>query len=427
MLNTNIAWSRQAGTSYVTKLFQDVYGYAPDGVWSAPGRVNVIGEHTDYNDGFALPIALPHRAYVAAAVRPDRLFRVVDEYKQVIEIDLDKIGPVDTEGKIGNWSAYLAGVAWALEHLNIAQPGSLPGLDVALRSCVPRGGGLSSSAALECATALAIDEIANLQLAGRAESPNDAGRIQIVTACIEAENKMAGAPTGGLDQSASLRCQDGFALALDCQTQNTELVPFNLAKYDLTLLVIDTQASHSLNDGQYAARRQSCEQSAQKLGVVSLRVLADQIENGDITLADAISKLDTQEEKQRTRHVITEIARTKEIIKILQSLSNKDFTAEILTQMGELLNASHDSLRDDYEVTCLELDLAVDTARANGAYGARMTGGGFGGSAIALIAKADTEKIATAIAEAYIKAGCKAPVFLPITASQAADKEEWHG
>jgi len=202
--------------------------WLPDGVWYAPGRVNIIGEHTDYNGGLALPIALPHRAHLALRRREDRVVRLVSPQtrEKVDVMDLDTIGPKGTPGEVAHWASYIAGVAWSLERDGFE---NLPGFDAALVSCVPLGGGLSSSAALECSAAVAIDEVAHLGLAGTAQEPDDAGRARLVTNCVRTENEMAGAPTGGMDQSASMRCREGHALELDCRDGSVTHVPFDLA------------------------------------------------------------------------------------------------------------------------------------------------------------------------------------------------------
>ena len=214
---TALVWADAAtseeGAEQAAALFRETFDYEPRGVWSAPGRVNIIGEHVDYNGGPCLPIALPHRAFVALSPRSDRMVRLVSTQTRaaVDVLDLDTLGPKGTPGEVTNhWTAYLAGVAWALDR---AGYGPLRGFDAALWSCVPLGAGLSSSAALECATAVALDEVCSLGLAGTVEAPNDEGRKVLVEAAQAAENQIAGANTGGLDQTASLRCREGHALA----------------------------------------------------------------------------------------------------------------------------------------------------------------------------------------------------------------------
>ncbi len=402
------ALSPQEGAEAATTLFREVFEAEPDGVWYAPGRVNIIGEHTDYNGGLALPIALPHRAHLALRRRNDRIVRLVSPQtrEKVDVMDLDTIGPKGTPGEVEHWAAYIAGVAWSLERDGFK---NLPGFDAALVSCVPLGGGLSSSAALECSAAVAIDEVAGLGLAGTPEEPDDAGRARLVTNCVRTENEMAGAPTGGMDQSASLRCREGHALELDCRDGSVAHVPFDLTAEGLALLVIDTKAKHSLDDGQYGARRAACERAARILGV---ELLAD-VAIGD--LPGALERLscaddDAIELVKRTRHVVTEIDRTRQLVALLQD--GRPLRGEKLAETGRLMDASHESLRVDYECTCPELDVAVEAARTAGAHGARMTGGGFGGSAIALVDADAVHEVATAVAGAYEREGFNPPAFL---------------
>lgn len=402
---TDLVWADAAtpdeGAAQAADLFRDAFGYEPRGVWSAPGRVNIIGEHVDYNGGPCLPIALSHRAYVALSPRQDRTIRLISpQTREAIDVlDLDVIGPKGTPGEVANhWTAYLAGVAWALEQVGY---GPLPGFDAALWSCVPLGGGLSSSAALECATAVALDEVCSLGLAGTIEAPDDEGRKVLVDAARAAENQVAGANTGGLDQTASLRCREGHALALDCRDMSTRQVPFDLSAVGLELLVIDTRAKHSLADGQYGSRRADCEESARLLGVGQLVDVED--------LDEATAALGNERLAARTRHVVSEIARTRAFIELLDE---GPLEGTRLAVAGALLNDSHDSLRDDYEVSCEELDVAVEAARGAGAHGARMTGGGFGGSAIALVDAHTVESVAQAVAAAYAERGWEPPHFI---------------
>lgn len=391
----------EEGGAQATNLFRETFNYEPRGVWSAPGRVNIIGEHVDYNGGPCVPIALPHRAYVALSPRQDRTIRLISpQTREAIDVlDLDALGPKGGPGEVANhWTAYLAGVPWALER---AGYGPLPGFDAALWSCVPLGGGLSSSAALECATAVALDEVCSLGLAGSIEAPNDEGRRVLVDAARVAENQIAGANTGGLDQTASMRCREGHALALDCSDMSTRQVPFDLGAVRLELLVIDTRAKHSLADGQYGARRADCEESARILGVDQLVEVAD--------LAQAVAALNDERLAARTRHVVSEIARTRAFIDLLVE---GPLEGTRLKVAGALMDDSHESLRDDYEVSCPELDVTVAAARSAGAHGARMTGGGFGGSAIALVDADATPDVALAVARAYAERGWETPHFI---------------
>ena len=242
------AWTDDGGDRRATGLFRTAFEGEPDGVWAAPGRVNVIGEHLDYNAGPCLPIALPHRTYVAMRRRPDDEIRLVSamDPAAVWRGSIDSLGP----GEVTGWAAYAAGVAWSLGE----QGCPTGGFDAAVASCVPVGAGLSSSAALECAVALGLSDCFALGLAAE-----DAGRRRLVAAAVRAENEVAGAPTGGMDQAASLRTREGHALLLDSRDQSIRQVPFDLANEGLRLLVMDTQVAHALVDGQYAARRAACE------------------------------------------------------------------------------------------------------------------------------------------------------------------------
>lgn len=377
------AWSNEEGARRARELFARTFGRAPDGVWASPGRVNLIGEHTDYNGGLCLPIALPHRTFVAASRRDDDGVRMVSDLdeSQVWEGRLDDIAP----GGVSGWIAYCGGPAWALREEGVA----VPGFDVAVASCVPLGAGLSSSAAIECAVGLALADLAGTPLDG-----DDAARARLAALCVRAENEVAGAPTGGMDQAASLRSSAGHALLLDCLDGSIRQVPFDLAAAGLELLVVDTRASHTLADGQYGARRASCEAAAARLGIGTLREVTD--------LDAALAALDDVT-RARVRHVVTEIARVEAFVDRARA---GDWEAA-----GALMNDSHDSLRDDYEVSCVELDSAVDAARAAGALGARMTGGGFGGSAIALVRAPDAAAVGRAVLAAAGEAGLVTPVI----------------
>ena len=383
--------SHDEGVKNATDLFRATYGEEPAGVWAAPGRVNLIGEHTDYNAGLCLPIALPHRTFIALKPREDTKVRVVSDVdsENVTEADLDGLQAGGVEG----WAAYPVGVAWALREAGF---NAVQGFDAAFSSCVPLGSGLSSSAAMTCSTALALDDVYGLGYGA-----SDAGRVTLINAAIKSENDMAGASTGGLDQNASMRCTFGHALRLDCRPElspleNVSQQEFDLDKYGLELLVLDTQAPHQLNDGQYAQRRATCEKAAEILGVANLRVVADSIAKSDDpfqALKETLDKLEDDTMKKRVRHVITEIARVNSFVRA--------FANGKIDEAGRLFNASHDSLAADYEVTVPELDIAVDVARVNGAYGARMTGGGFGGSIIALVNKGQGHEIAQKIADRF--------------------------
>ncbi len=388
------AWSDADAAGRVRDLLASAYGPGGvDGVWAAPGRVNLIGEHTDYNGGLCLPVALPHRTAVALRRRTDRTVRLVSAQESgVREIGLDGVGP----GTVDGWPAYVVGVAWALVAEGLVPPDRVTGFDVAVDSCVPYGAGLSSSAALECAVAIALDELWGLGLAA-----DDTGRARLAAACVRAENDVAGAPTGGMDQAASLRAREGHALLLDCRDGATRHVPFDLGGAGLELLVVDTRAPHALVDGQYAARRDTCEAAARRLGVDTLREVTD--------LPGALALLDDPVSRRRVRHVVTEIARVEQFVRVLD---DGPLTGSRLEEAGALMAESHRSLREDYEVSSPELDLAVATATSAGAHGARMTGGGFGGSAIALLPAGQAGRVAREVSAAFAAAGFAEPAFL---------------
>lgn len=395
------AWSAAEGAERIRTQFTETFGSdtPPTRIHSAPGRVNLIGEHTDYNGGLALPIALEHRCFVALAPRTDTRVQLVSaQGSGVWETDLTEVAPGATTG----WGAYVAGVAWALREAGH----EVGGFDAAVDSCVPFGAGLSSSASLESAFAVALDSAWGLGLAA-----DDAGRSALADACVRAENEIAGAATGGMDQAASLRARAGHALALDCLNDSVHHEPFDPA--GLELLVIDTRAPHSLNDGQYATRRATCEKAAARLGVPTLRHWLDEVGKVRSAVETALTMLPDDVSRRRVRHVLTEIDRTRRAFVAMQEGDWSTF--------GALMDASHASLRDDYEVTVPELDVAVEAAREAGAIGARMTGGGFGGSAIALVPRGTTAHVASTIQAAFASHGLGEPAFLVSAAGGPAE------
>lgn len=378
----------------VRETFTELFGYAPDGLWSAPGRVNLIGEHTDYNEGFVLPFAINRRTVLALGTRDDRRMRVGSEFAdEVVEIDLADLAPDALQG----WSAYPLGVAWALGEFG-ADLAAVPGVDIYLESTVPVGAGLSSSAAIESAVAVALNDVWQLGM----------DRSTLARVGQLAENRAVGAPTGIMDQSASLLGQRDSAVFLDCRSLVAEVVPLGFAEADLQLLIIDTGVSHDHATGGYAARRESCERGASVLGVASLRDVA-------VDDLDRARQLLDDETFRRVRHVVTENQRVLDTVRTVREQG--------AIAIGPLLDASHVSMRDDFEISVPELDLAVETAQANGAIGARMTGGGFGGAAIALVQSDGLSRIQVAIDGAFAEHGFSGPTMFVVDASQGASRE----
>jgi galactokinase len=370
----------------IEATFSSVYGHEPTLVWSAPGRVNLIGEHTDYNEGFVLPFALPHRTAVGVARSERPEWTIWSE----AETRSATFGAADlAPGAMPGWAGYVAGVVWALREAGA----EVPYARLAIASDVPVGAGLSSSAALECSVLAALVDLGGTSdLVPLATWPALAQR---------AENAYVGVPCGIMDQSASALCRRGHALFLDCRTYAVEQVPFDLGAAGLAVLIVDTHAPHRHSDGDYAARRSTCEAAARALGIPSLRDVDD--------LPSALGALPDDLMRRRVRHVVTENERVLAAVGLLRSGA----AAEI----GPLLGASHASLRDDYEVTVAELDVAVEAAFAGGALGARMTGGGFGGCVIALVRLTDADPVADAVSGAFAANHFAAPSFFVATPS----------
>ena len=372
----------------VVEAFRERVGRDPDGVWAAPGRVNLIGEHTDYNDGFVLPAAID-RLVLAAAGRRDggRLRLWTLQAGPPADLELAEIGP----GRVEGWAAYPAGVAWALGQAGV----EVGGADLVVDGDVPAGAGLSSSAALECATATALADLHGAQL----DRPALAGLAR------RAENEVVGVPSGAMDQMVSMLGRAGHALFLDTRSLETEQVPLPLEAAEMCLVVIDTRAGHRLVDGAYADRRAACEAAAATLGVPALRdATLEQVEAAAERLGDPSFR--------RARHVVTENARVLEAVALLR--------AGELDRLGPLLAASHASLRDDYEVSSPELDTAVEAATGAGAVGARMTGAGFGGSAIALVAVEGAGRVGDRARDAFAAAGFGPPEVTTVLPSDGA-------
>ena len=374
--------------------FTELYGYEPQGVWSAPGRVNLIGEHTDYNEGFVLPFAINKRTVLALGLREDGILRIASSFAdEVAEIAISDLAPEELNG----WSAYPFGVAWAIGQFG-ADLAGVPGVDIFIDSVVPVGAGLSSSAAIESAVALALNDVWQLGF----DRPTLAKIGQL------AENKAVGAPTGIMDQSASLLGKKDSAVFLDCRSLEAQVIDLGFAAAGLELLIIDTGVSHSHSTGGYASRRASCEEGARVMGVPALR---------DLTVDDLprAQELLDDETFRRVRHVVTEDQRVLDTVRTLRE--------EGPGAIGELMDASHRSMRDDFEISVPELDLAVETALANGAIGARMTGGGFGGAAIALISSDAVSRLQVAIDGAFAEHGFGQPVTFTVSAADGAVRE----
>jgi galactokinase len=374
----------------VREGFEELYGTAPEGVWAAPGRVNLIGEYTDFNEGFVMPLALPHTAVAAVSRRSDGVLRIhsADIEGPIVELHVDALEPRANT----SWAAYPAGVVWVLREAGHA----ITGADIHLASTVPTGAGLSSSAALEVVTALALNDLFELGLA----------RPELARLAQRAENDFVGVPCGVMDQTASACCDEGHALHLDCRDLSIRQIPFDLPAHGLELLVVDTRVKHALGDGAYAERREGCEEGARQLGVSHLRDVAYE------ELDAALARLSDERVRRYVRHVVSDDQRVERVVALLD--------AGDVRAIGPVLTDGHASLRDDLRISCPELDLVVDTATSSGALGARMTGGGFGGSAIVLVESADADTVTKAVEEAFAAAGFTAPRVFPAVPSAGA-------
>lgn len=396
-------------------LFVELTGREPDGLWSAPGRVNLIGEHTDYNDGFVLPFAIPHRTVAAVGLRDDDRGRVrvastfAAEPVEVALDELDKIFPTlrpaqgpgsDRRPAVPEWAAYPLGVAWALRQALTTDGAELPfrGMDIAIASDVPVGAGLSSSAAIEGAAASALNDLWDAGL----------DRTALARVGRRAENEAVGAPTGIMDQMASMLGEPDAAIFLDCRSLEAQLVPLGVAEAGLAILVIDTRVKHAHSTGGYGERRASCELGAEIMGVPALR---------DVSVDDLPRAAELMDDVtfRRVRHIVTENQRVLDTVRVLREVGAR--------AIGDLLVASHVSMRDDFEISVPELDTAVDAALAAGALGARMTGGGFGGAAIALIERDAVESVSEAVTAAFAASGFTAPVLFTVTPSAGAHRD----
>jgi galactokinase len=359
--------------------FKERCGCEPQWIAAAPGRVNIIGEHIDYNDGFVLPMAIDRYCVIAAAESKSSdeaaIYSVATEDEAKIQLaSAGATGSASAVTKPGHWSNYVGGVLAGCSARNMR----LPGFNAVVESDVPVGGGLSSSAAIEVATATLVE----------AMTGNSLGLVEKALLCQKAEHEYAGVPCGIMDQFASVMCQSDHLMLLDCRSQQIEHIPFS--NPNVTVLIINTNVKHELSGGEYAERRSRCESAARKLGVASLRDSnLQQLDAGRGKLNDA--------EYSRARHAIGEIERTQQAAAALK--------ADDWSKVGELMYASHASLRDDYEVSCRELDLLVDLAQkigpAGGVIGSRMTGGGFGGCTVSLVETGKVAQVVPQLAQSY--------------------------
>lgn len=393
-------------------LFAQMTGSEPAGVWSAPGRANLIGEHTDYNDGFVLPFAIQQRTVAALGPRSDGRIRVISTgdaaSAEVALTDLDasffeRVREANSthtsdNGDVAEWATYPLGVAWALLRATGIDAASVSGVDIAIASDVPIGGGLSSSAAIEGAVASALNDTWGLGL----------DRVALAQVGRTAENEAVGAPTGIMDQMASMLGQTDAAIFLDCRSLDTDVVDLGFAAAGLALVVIDTRVKHSHATGGYGERRAACERGAEIMGVPALRDL----EVADLGRAEELMDDVTF---RRVRHVVTENQRVLDTVQTLRQHGPR--------AIGELLLASHASMRDDFEISVPELDTAVEAAMSAGAIGARMTGGGFGGAAIALVDQAGVEDVKAAAMAAFAASGFSAPHVFTVRASEGARRD----
>ncbi|MEU9830129.1 galactokinase [Streptosporangium sp. NPDC048047] len=369
----------------VVDAFRESFGAEPQGVWHAPGRVNLIGEHTDYNDGLVLPFAVPWGITAAVSPREDDVVRL----RSLQAAEPGTVETVEDLGRAAGWARYAVGVFWALREAG--HP--VRGADLVIDGDVPQGAGLSSSAALEVAVGTALNDLYGLGMT----------KMEVARVAQRAENDFVGMPCGIMDQAASALAEEGRALFLDCRSLGSRNVPFDLSAHGMRLLIINTGVRHELADGQYARRRRDCESAAGHLGVAALRDVTD--------LAAALGRL-SGDERRRTQHVVTENHRVEAVIGLLR--------AGAVQEIGALLNASHLSLRDQFEVSCPELDVAVEAAIRGGARGARMTGGGFGGSAIALVAEDRVQAVQDSVILAYAERGWARPEIYPAVPAAGA-------
>ncbi|MDS2172679.1 galactokinase family protein [Nesterenkonia sp. CL21] len=450
--------------------FAEEFGRDPDGVWFAPGRANLNGEHVDFHGGRCLPMALAHGTYVAAAPRQDGLLRLrtmdpeLDAGVQTLSIAAvdavvggdaggadDGEAPVITDvhtlvpGQVSGWTWYVAGTLWALARLGedipeLTVPGGF-GADLLICSTLPIGGGLSSSAALECSAMLAFVALATPLGAANPGTALDAAlddelRAHLAAACMRAEVEVVGAGTGGLDQTVSLRGRAGHVVSLDCRDFTVARLPADGLLAEHAFLAIDTRQAHWLGDGQFDDRRADSEAAMRMLGVDRLRdLLPERPEAGDVDAAlarfdelaggaglagdaEALEGRSTAACRRRLRHALTEMLRSEQLDRILTGDGLEPTTAAV--EVGRILTAGHASMRDDAEVSFPAADALVETATGAGALGARLIGGGFGGSVLALVPRDREDAVIGAAARVCEEQGFTAPRFLHVEPSAPA-------
>jgi galactokinase len=372
----------------VRRVFRSRAGTEPAGVWAAPGRANVIGDHTDYNGGFALPMAIDRRVVVAAGRREGDVVRAWSlQETEPASFTLSGVAADPPRG----WVAYIAGAVWGLRGSGV----DVGAFDLVLDGAVPAGSGLASSAAVECATALALADLHGARV----------DRVSLARAARRGEVEIVGVPVGVMDQMAALCCREGHALFLDTRSLSIEQVPFDLPRAGLALVVVDAGTPHRLVEGEYAKRKADCEVAARALGVRALR---------DVELRDVERGSLEPRIRRRARHVVNEDRRVLDVVSLLRQGRHAD--------IGPLLTASHISLRDDYEVSTRELDAVVEASLDAGALGARMTGAGFGGCAIALVATDRVPELRHSIRDRFASNGDRDPDVFPVVAATGAGR-----
>ncbi|WP_049897730.1 galactokinase [Nesterenkonia massiliensis] len=446
MRNDNARWLSAGDPSLIasslTERFAQQFGREAAGVWFAPGRANLNGEHIDFHGGRCLPMALPHGTYVAAAPRTDGLLRLrtldINLDEGVIEIPAGQTGPKKDDGEsVGStatWTQYVSGVLWALQQLDDEhselRPASDFGADLLIRTTLPIGAGLSSSASLECAAALAFVAVGTQtgeenEGAELTRALSDQQRAVLAEACIRAEVEVVGAGTGGLDQTTSMRGAEGKLLSLDCRDFSLKRLDISFLLRGYRFIAVDTGQPHQLAASAFGDRRAESEAAADLLGVKRLRDalpstcrkidVEEVLEEFDRLSAGRaeINGFDTAACRRRLGHAVTEMVRSEKIHSLLTGEAHGvDHTA---TMIGDAMTAGHTSMRESAEVSFELADRVVDTALAQGAVGARLIGGGFGGSVLTLVSKDNAVEMIEAVA------GLSPSIrFLEVTPSAAA-------